>query len=137
MENYELYLEHQYNKRNGKFNPGHIPFNKGKKMTEWMDGRKIKRVLKYLEIGKKAGNKHLAGFNRIEIVGIFDGKLTAFKCAGHAEDILRAKGIKINRRNISKVCNGKPDKKGCVRLKAGGYRWFYAWDTEKYKNLIS
>ena len=134
MENYELRIEPKYNPANGRFYPGHIPFNKGKKWAVWMDKRKHKRVKGYLALGRH--NYKLPGLNKIEIVGIKEGKLTAYKCAGDAESILRMQGIKINRRNISKVCQGTPDKKGYIRLKAGGYQWFYSRDTEKYKHLI-
>jgi hypothetical protein len=134
MENYELYIPPKYNKKNGRFYPGHIPFNKGKKQSEWMDGRKIRKVKKYLILGRH--NYKLPGLNKIEIVGIKDGKLTAFKSAVDAEKILRAKGIKVNQRNIRTVCLGSIDKKGYIRLKAGGYKWFHAKDVKKYKHLI-
>ena len=139
MQHFELYIEPiRINPKNGKFRSGHIPFNKGKKMTEWMDGRKIKKVMKGLEIGRKAGNAHfLHKFNKIEIVGIKEGKLTAFESAADAERILRAKGVKVNQRNIRAVCLGTIEKGSYVRLRAGGYRWFYAKDVEKYKSLIS
>ena len=49
MENYELYIPPVLiNPVNGRFRKGHIPFNKGIPMREWMDGRKIRRVKKYL-----------------------------------------------------------------------------------------
>ena len=127
---YELYIEPiKINPINGRFMKGHIPFNKGKKMTDWMDINKIERVKKYLEIGRKAGNHDLPGANKIEIVGIKDGKLTAFKSSSDATKILKAKGVKVNQRNIRAVCLGK-------RKKAGGYQWFNAKDVLKYKDLI-
>lgn len=134
MENYELYIENppQYSRLTGRFIKGHIPFNKGLQMKEWMDGRKIKRVLKYLEIGRRQGNHDLPGTNRKMIVGIKDGKLIPFNSATEAGKILKAKGIRINKRNISKVCQGK-DK---YRQRSGGYYWFYADQPEKYKDLI-
>lgn len=127
MQNFELYIEPKYNPATGRFYPGHIPFNKGKKWAVWMDKRKHKRVKGYLSLGR--GNYKLPGLNKIEIVGIKDRKLTAFKCAGDAEMVLKSQGVKINRRNISHVCNGK-------RLKAGDYQWFFARDVIKYKDLI-
>jgi hypothetical protein len=130
MDCFELYIEpEKINPKNGQFRKGHIPFNKGKKQSEWMDGRKIRKIKKYLEIGRKLGNKDLPGNNKIEIVGIKDGKLTAFKSSIDAERILRAEGIMINHRNIRTVCKG-------IRKKAGGHQWFYSKDIEKYKNLI-
>ena len=137
MENYELRIEPEFNQKNGRFYPGHRPFNKGKKMTDWMDGRKIKKVKKYLEIGRKLGNHDLPGKNKIEIVGIKEGKLTAYKSSADAENILKAKGIRINARNIRAVCLGTINKLGYVRLRAGGYQWFQSKDVEKYKHLIN
>jgi hypothetical protein len=134
MENYELniYEPLQYNPVNGRFLSNHIPFNKGIPMKDWMDGRKIKRVVKCLEIGRKLGNKHLPEFNRKRIVGIKDGKLIAFNCAANAETALTAKGIKVSQRNINKVCGGKNK----YRRRAGGYFWFFAENVEKYKDLL-
>jgi hypothetical protein len=130
MENYELYIEPiRINVINGQFRKGHIPWNKGKKWYEWMDGRKQKRVLKYLEIGRKLGNKQLAGNNKIEVIGIKNGQLLSYKSATDAEKVFKFVGIKVNKRNINKVCHG-------LRKRAGGYQWFFASDVEKYKNLI-
>ena len=109
MENYELRIEPEFNQKNGRFYPGHRPFNKGKKMTDWMDGRKIKKVKKYLEIGRKLGNHDLPGKNKIEIVGIKEGKLTAYKSSADAENILKAK--KEYPRFLM-ICNGSPGDEG-------------------------
>ena len=133
---FELHLEPKFNRKTGHFYAGHIPWNKGKKMKDWMDGRKIKRVLSYLELGRKAGNKDLPGRNKIEIVGILDGKLYPFKSSVDAEQQLRADGIKVNARNIRAVCLGTVDKLGYVRKKAGGFMWFPAKDVKKYKDLV-
>ena len=81
MENYELNIGAPPKRISGKFQKGLIPFNKGVPMKEWMDGRKIRRVVKNLEIGRKLGNCLLPGLNRIPIVGIKDGKITAFASA--------------------------------------------------------
>ena len=134
MENYELniYEPLQYSPVNGRFLPGHKPFNKGVPMSEWMDGRKKRRILKYLEIGRCLGNKHLPGANRKAIVGIKDGKITAFRDALTAERYLRSLGIKVNKRNINTVCHGKD----VHRKHAGGYMWFFADETEKYEKYL-
>lgn len=141
MENYELNIEAppKYNRTNGQFIKHHVPFNKGIAMHQWMDGRKIKKVMKCLEIGRKKGNATMAGANRIPIVGIKDGKLTAFNSAVDAAKILKAKGIKVNQRNICAVCHCKPVKHGkyCyTRKRAGGYAWYFADAVEKYRDLI-
>ncbi len=141
-ENYELHIEKPlpYNPLNGRFIRGHVPHNKGKKWPEYFDMRKAKRVLKYLELGRIKGNSSLPGRNRKEIVGIKDGKLIAFKSSIEAAKILKAKGIRVNSRNIRSVCHGKPElvqkKYHFIRRKAGGYEWYFASDVEKYKDKL-
>ena len=140
MENYELILISAPKREHGYFPKGNKPFNKGIPQKEWMDGRKIKKVRKYLEIGRKAGNHNLPRSNKKPVVSIKDGKLIAFKSATDAARILKAKGIRINARNISSVCSGKPANNNgiqYVRKRAGGYQWFFANKTEKYLNLLN
>jgi len=139
MENYELNISAPPKRINNWFPKGHIPFNKDIPMRKWMDGRKIKKVVKCLEIGRKLGNKHLAGANRRAIVAVKDGKLVAYRSATDAAFILKAKGIKINSRNICTVCHCKRvvnGKYSYIRKKAGSYQWFFAEDIEKYKDLM-
>jgi len=145
MENYELHIEAhpKRNYINGQFIKGHKPFNKGLPQKKWMDGRKRRRVLKYLEIGRQLGNaKYMHKFNSKQVVSIDNnGKLKAFKNSRYAEEYYKAKKIKINRRNISAVCHQKMTKnnrngKYYPRYKAGGFRWFFADDIEKYKYLV-
>lgn len=140
MENYELNISAPPKKKSGRFQKGNIPFNKGVPMAEWMDGRKIRKVMKYLEIGRKMGNPSLSGSNRRSVVGIKDGKLFPFESINEAAEILKSKGIKICARNISSVCAGKIVKVGkysYVRKNAGGFRWFYADEVEKYQSLLN
>ena len=62
-------------KPNGRFVKGHVPHNKGKKWSEWMDGRKRRKVLKCLELGRIKGNPNIGGWNRKAVVGIsIEGK---------------------------------------------------------------
>ena len=139
MENYELNISTPPKRINNWFPKGHIPFNKGKKWTDYLDMRKARRMKKNLEIGRKSGNKNLPSANRRTVVAIKDGKLTAYRSATDAAIILKAKGIKINRRNICAVCHGKEVTNGkysYIRKKAGGYQWFFAEDIEKYKDLM-
>lgn len=143
MENYELNISAPPKRKNNWFQKGNIPFNKGIPQNQWMDGRKIKRVKKYLELGRKKGNIGLADHNRIPIVGIKNGKLYSFESSVTAARILKAKGIKINARNIRTVCAGTINKfkfgkyeYNYIRRRAGGFQWFFASDVEKYKNLI-
>ena len=140
--NYDLFIEPKtINSVNGRFRRGHIPFNKGIPMVEWMDGRKIKKIKKFLELGRKKGNEKLAGHNRIPIVGIKDGKLYPFDSITNAGKILRAKGIKVCKRNINSVVNCKKEKnnrngKFYIRKHAGGFQWFFADEPEKYKMFL-
>ena len=139
MENYELNIEAPPRRKHNWFPKGHKPFNKGLPQREWMDGRKIKRILKFLDIGRKLGNHSLAGHNRKQIVGIKDGKITSFRSAVDAEKILKARGIKINARNINSICHEKRfvnGKYSYIRKRAGGYQWFFVEETGKYENLI-
>jgi len=143
MENYELNIDTspRINRVNGQFLKTHIPFNKGISMKTWMDGRKIKKVMKCLELGRKLGNKHLPGLNRIPIVGIKDGKLYPFESAVTAGRILKAKGVKVCSRNICSVIHctlQKNNRNGLyyIRKHAGGFQWFRADEPEKYKDLI-
>lgn len=140
MENYELNISAPPKKKSGRFQKGNIPFNKGVPMTEWMDGRKIRKVMKYLEIGRKLGNPALPGLNRRSVVGIKDGKLFPFKSIEEAARILKSKGVKVCARNIGATCAGKTmynGKYSYVRKKAGGFRWFYADEVEKYQSLLN
>jgi hypothetical protein len=140
MENFELTIAAPPKRADGRFQKGQKPFNKGVPMSQWMDGRKMRKVLKYLEIGRKAGNKHLAGSNKIGIVAIKDNRLRAFSSAMDAVKILRTEGVKINARNIRAVCNQTPVKNNgywYIRKKAGGYEWFNADDYGRYKEKLT
>jgi hypothetical protein len=139
MENFELIISAPPKREHNWFHPGHVPFNKGLKWTDYMDMRKANRIKKNLEIGRHLGNKHLPGANRKEIVGIKDGKLIAFDSAVNAAKILKARGIRISQRNINSVCHKKLVVNGKYtyqRKRAGGYQWFFSEDIESYKNLI-
>jgi hypothetical protein len=133
MENFELYIPPVFiNPLNGQFMSGHKPFNKGIPMKNWMDGKKIKKVKKYLKLARIKGNETMPGANRKKIVAIKDGRLIAYNSAVEAEKILRQKGIKISHRNINKVCHGD-DKH---RKRAGGYFWHFADNINEYKDLL-
>jgi hypothetical protein len=114
MINY-LFIPEQ---KSTKFKKGNIPHNKGKKWSEWLDGRKKKKILKNLELGRINGNPNLAGANAIKIIGIKGGKFCPFDSS---EDAQRKTGICA--RNIRSVCNKK-------RKTAGGVVWFFESDNE-------
>lgn len=109
---------------NGRFLKGSIPHNKGKKWKDYVDGRKKRKMLKGLELGRKQGNPKIAGANAIKIVAVKDGKFWPFNSSNHAQ---RVTGIQA--RNIRSVCAGK-------RKKAGGFQWFYDKDVDKWKELL-
>lgn len=97
MESWELNITAPPRRRNNWYPFGHVPFNKGLKMINYMDPLKIPKVLKCLEIGRHIGNaKYLHDHNCKKIVGIKNGKLYPFASATKAAEILKAKGIKIN-----------------------------------------
>lgn len=102
-------------KPKGQFAKGHVPFNKGRKWDEWMDGRKQRRVKRCLV---HKGNPNLPGANRIAIAGVKDGKVVFFDSSQDAE---RKTGITA--RNIRHCCAKQ-------RKHAGGCLWYYANDPE-------
>ena len=106
------------NPMNGQYLKGHVPHNKGKKWTDYLDMRKAKRVKKNLEIGRARGNPSMAGWNAIKVVGIKDGKFTIFDSSEHA-----GRALGIIARNIRHCCHKK-------RKRAGGIRWFFAASDE-------
>lgn len=122
----ELYIppkKPDRNRVNGRFIKGSTPFNKGKKMAEWMDGRKIKRVLKGLQ---RIGRKDIGGQNKRKIIGIKYGKIVCF--FESSREAMRDTGI--NDRNIRHCCAGK-------RKKAGGIYWFFESDFYRWNKIIS
>lgn len=112
----ELNLQPIPKMANGRFRKGNKPHNKGKKWSEWMDGRKHRKVLKGL---KRTGRKDIGGWNAKKVVCLLDGKfIGCFDSAKHASE-----KTGIQRRNICAVCNGK-------RPKAGGYQWYFESDNK-------
>jgi hypothetical protein len=100
----------------GRFYKGHTPHNKGKKWSEWMDGRKQRRVRKNLT---HVGRPDIGGWNAKQVVGIsIDGKACVFESS---KDVERKLGIES--RNVRCCCEGK-------RNLAGGlfFMWAENWD---------
>ena len=109
------------NLKTGRFLPGHIPHNTGKKWDEWMPKGEQARVL---EIGKKnlRVNKALWGRGKKAVVAVNDKGVHKY-----CESISKAAEILgLHRRNISSCCAGK-------REKCGGLRWFYYEDDRWIK----
>jgi hypothetical protein len=68
-------------------------------------------------------------YNHKEIIGIINGKVLYFPSSFHAARVLKVKNVKTFARNIQKVCHGE-------RKTLKGIAWFFASDTEKYKDLL-
>lgn len=113
----------QYNPTNGQFLKGHVPHNKGKKWSEWMDGRKRAKVLR---IGMKnlRGNPNIGGVNRKPVIAIDkEGNHFYFDSSMDAQ-----RKISILAENIRKCCRGE-------RKSAGGYRWFW-FNSNEWLNYV-
>lgn len=117
----ELYIPQERPTRNlvnGRFLKGHIPFNKGKKWSDYIDGRKKRKMLKKLSLGRK-GNPSIAGHNARQVVALKDKRLIAVYPSSNAAE--RKTGICS--RNIRSCCYG-------IRKHARGYEWFFEDDNQ-------
>lgn len=123
----ELYIPIERPTRNlvtGKFLKGHIPHNKGKKMSDYMDLDKVEKI-------KRIGAKNLvrtcriAGWNAKPVVAIENDKLVGvYHSACEA-----GRKNRICIQNIVSCCSGK-------RKHAGGYQWFWENDNT-WCNLVN
>ena len=103
----ELYIEPErkpYNPTNGRFLKGSVPHNKGRKMAEWMDGRKMKRVIRIAteNLRNASGRKRpdVSERCRKPVVGIYDGgRFKVFASSQHA-----AERNGCDRSNVSRCC---------------------------------
>lgn len=102
---------------------GHVPFNKGKKWSDYMDMRKAKRVKRIGMRNLKRGYV-IAGWNAKPVVAILDGKIAGIYPSSNEAG--RKTGICS--RNIRRCCDGE-----CRH--AGGFRWFWESDNT-WCNLI-
>lgn len=129
---FELYIEperKQYNPTNGQFLKGHIPHNKGKKWSDYMDMRKAKRI-KRAALKNLHGRKNIGGWNAQPIFAIDKNGETIgwFASSSDAE-----RKVGICARNIRSVLEGK-------RKYAGGYKWIKDYrkcTTSKRRNQTS
>jgi len=118
---YELYIpsEIEVTKRNpvtGRFMRGHKPFNKGRKLSDYMSKEKIEHIKSYL---KRTGNPNIGGWNKKEVFAFKNNKLVGiYKSSVHAGNMLN-----VCDRNIRSVCAKK-------RKSAGGYQFYWADDSE-------
>ena len=118
----ELYLQPVKFNRNlltGRFLKGSTPHNKGKKIEQYMDIKKIDKIKKFL---KRTGNKNIAGWNKKKVCTFIDNKLYVFESSVDA-----GKKMGIQSRNIRNCCNGK-------RKHCGGFKWFN-FDSDELINL--
>ena len=131
----ELYIETPRltrNAKNGRILPGHVPANKGKKWGQYkVPAKSKKKILANLtNEGRRLGGLASKPSICIKIVGIKNGEFFGmFESAADAEVKLRAKGIKIRATNIRHCCYGN-------RPSAGGVKWFYEKDFEKWSPLL-
>lgn len=104
------------NQVNGRFLKGHTPFNKGRKLEEYLSKQQIEYVTSFLS---RTGHSNFGGWNKKEIAAVKDGKLICvFESARDAQ-----RKTKIQTRNINSCCNKK-------RKRAGGYEWYFTNDSE-------
>lgn len=118
MSAYELtFPERPQRSQYGRFCEGHIPWNKGKKWSEYMDDDTARKVK---QIGlKNLVHSHIGhpGHHKKSVVGITkSGKFYVFPSMCEA-----ANATGIERTNIKLCCQGK-------RPSAGGLRWFFEND---------
>jgi len=121
----ELYIERERpvrNMQNGRFLPGFIPHNKGKRWDEWMSKpMREKRKKELAESLKKCDHSKCGGHNAKMIVGIQNGRFIgpfhgSMKAADYAGCFPE---------QIRNVCKGKG-------YTAGSIKWFYEEDFEKW-----
>ena len=153
----ELYIAPVWtgvNKQTGRFLKGHVPANKGKKWSDYMGKRAMKRAAKgwkNLDLHRnKNGRPDTAGRFRKQVVAVMDdGSWLVFPYVGAAAEWLG----NCNRENIGRCCRCNESKKVCKHdwrpnqpkgasrvntdHKYMGIRWYFETDnvwTEKIKD---
>ena len=109
--------------RTGRFMKGHEPWNKGKKAKEYLSQESYNRMIAGLS---RQGRKDIGGQNKREIVAFKDNKFVGV----FESSVAAGRKLNVCARNIRSVCHGK-------RKHAGGYRFFFVENYEKYKHLIN
>lgn len=108
------------NKKTGCFLKGHVPHNKGKKWSEWKDGRKQKKV-KRIALQNLRPRPEIGGWNKKQCIGIDkNGRWSVFESSNDAGRKLGLDGSLIRR------CCRK--QKG--HHQTGGIRFFWADDPQ-------
>lgn len=110
---------------------GHVPANKGKKWSDFNISEENKKtLLENLKEGRILGTNSKKTYHRIKVVGIKNRKFYGvFDSATDAALCLQQKGINISHQNIRNCCKGH-------RPSAGGVKWFYESDFEKWNAEI-
>lgn len=124
----ELYLPPEsdhVNKKNGQFMKGHIPHNKGKKWSEWLDGRKQKKIIRIAMKNLKC-NPNIGGWNKRQVIGI--DKNDHWSVFESGDDAGRK--FNINSRNIRRCCQTQKGNNTYY-----GIRFFWA-DDPKLNNIL-
>lgn len=140
---YELYIPPKrkpYNTKNGQFLKGSVPWNKGKKWSDYASKRAQKRMAKgwkNLETHRPKTRPDNAGRCALKVAAIDDeGNWCVFPSIAEA-----ARWLKGNTHNIIRCC--KCNETGVRRRWRGtntdhrykGFRWYYESD-EKWTNKI-
>ena len=101
-----------YNPTNGYFLKGHVPHNKGKKWSDYMGKRAMKRAAKgwkNLDKYRPTKRSDLAGRCRKAVVAVTDdGRWFYFSYLGPA-----AEWVGGNRENVGRCCRSNQAKKVC------------------------
>lgn len=104
------------NKKTGRFMKGHVPATKGKKWSEYMSKRAMRRSMKgWANLDKYRRRPDTAGRDRKQVIAVTDdGRWFHFSYLGAAaqwmQDVL---GIACNRENIGRCCRFNQAKKVC------------------------
>ncbi|MDR1348281.1 MAG: hypothetical protein LBJ63_07670 [Prevotellaceae bacterium] len=113
------------NPRTGQFRKGHIPFNKGKRWSDYMSKsgrRRAKKGWKNVEIYRKKGA--CAGWNRQAVVAITEDGVFAGRFDSAVE---AARQSEAERSNICNCCKYKRKYAGKT-IDGRRLRWFYETD---------
>ena len=145
MSSYELTFtdipKTDRNLKTGRFIKGMTPHNKGKKWSEWMDGRKQKRVKKQalanLDKGRRTKGRLYGGRPKRKVIAVTDeGEFFVF---AHAKKAVEWSGGCPD--NIRRCCR---DNERTTLTKSGkvndehkylGFRWYFESDY-KWTNKI-
>ena len=129
------------NKQNGQFLKGHVPANKGKKWSDYMGKRAMKRAMKgwkNLDIHRnKNGRADTAGRCRKPVIAITDdGDFRYFSyldaaaqwCGGSRENVGRCCRLNLSQRPLNDT-HGRPTDKVNTDHKYMGIRFYFESDN--------